>query len=222
MRQKPSYQELEQQIIALKQEIAEIQSESIKYRTLFNIFPLGITVSDSSGQITETNETAERVLGIRKEAHEKRALDGHEWRIVRIDGSDMPSEEWPSIIALREKRLVTQCEIGIAKPDDQVTWIDVAAAPFPTEGLGVVVTYTDISEKIEARKKLMENENKFRLFFENAGFYGYMLSPEGFILEVNNTALSALGYSRDEIIGRPLSTLYARESLAKAEKAFQE
>ena len=222
MDQKPSYQELEQQIVALKQEIETLRSEAVKYRTLFNYFPLGITVSDSNGQIIETNDMAEKLLGLKKEEHEKRAIDGHEWKIVRLDGSDMPSEEWASIIALKEKRPVTQCEMGIAKPNDQVTWIGVAAAPLPAQGLGVVVTYTDISEKIEARKKQMENENKFRQFFENVGFYGYMLSPEGFILEVNNTALSALGYSRDEITGRPLSALYARESLAEAEKAFQE
>ncbi len=222
MDRKPSYQELEQQIIALKQEIETLRSEAIKYRTLFNYFPLGITVSDSSGQIIETNEMAEKLIGLKKEEHEKRSIDGHQWKIVRLDGSDMPSDEWASIIALKEKRLVTQCEMGIAKPNDQVKWIGVAAAPLPAEGLGVVVTYTDISEKIEARKKLMENENKFRLFFDNAGFYGYILSPEGFILEVNNTALSALGYSRDEIIGRPVSALYARESLAAAEKAFHE
>jgi PAS domain S-box-containing protein len=222
MDQKPAYHELEQQIVALKQEIEKLRSESIKYRTLFNFFPLGITVSDSIGQIIEANETAEKLLGVKKEEHEKRAIDGHEWRIVRLDGSDMPSDEWASVIALKEKRLVTHCEMGIVKSNGQVTWIDVTAAPLPIEGLGVVITYTDISEKIEARKKQMENENKFRLFFENVGFYGYMLSPEGFILEVNNTALSAMGYSREEIIGRPLSALYAQESLSNAEKAFQE
>ncbi len=221
MHQKPDNQEREQQINTLRQEIENLRFESIKYRALFDSFPVGITVSDASGRIIETNEMAGKLLGVGKGAQNENSADAPRQRFVRLDGTDLPPEEWAGNIALKEKRAVTHCEMGIAKSNGQVTWLDTGAAPLPVEGLGVVVTYTDISENIAARKKQSENEAKFRLFFENAGFYGYMLSPDGFIVDVNNTALSALGYSRDEIIGRPLSALYAKESLVQAEKAFQ-
>ncbi len=65
-----------------------------KYRVLFDAFPLGITVSDRSGQIVESNQEAERLLGISRQEHLQRRIVGAEWRIVRPDGTPMPSEEY--------------------------------------------------------------------------------------------------------------------------------
>ena len=49
-----------------------------------------------------------------------------------------------------------------------------------------------------------------------------MVSPEGTIIEVNASALQTLGYSKKELIGRPVSTIYSEESLAKSKGLFKE
>jgi len=64
-------------------------------------------------------------------------------------------------------------------------------------------------EKIEAA--LAESEQRFRKFFENEPEYCYMVSPQGNILEANSAALSSLGYERQELVGRPIRTIYATE-----------
>ncbi|MFW9847899.1 MAG: PAS domain S-box protein, partial [Candidatus Thorarchaeota archaeon] len=59
---------------------------------------------------------------------------------------------------------------------------------------------------------LKKSEERFRKFFENEPNYCYMVSPEGKILDANKTALERMGYSKTEMIGKPLSILYPEES----------
>ncbi|MCF7990967.1 MAG: ABC transporter substrate-binding protein [Thiohalocapsa sp.] len=127
-----------------------------KYKTLFSAFPHGITVSDDQGNIVEANEAAQTLLGVATSDHVARRLDGNEWRIIRSDGSSMPSNEWPAVAALQEKRTVADGEMGICRPDGQVIWLSVTAAPLPVEGHGVVVTYSDITERKKAQESLQQ------------------------------------------------------------------
>jgi CheY-like chemotaxis protein len=62
------------------------QSEE-KYRVLFNIFPLGLTLTDRLGNIVETNETAARLLGVPRDEHLARSLMSKRWSIIRPDGT---------------------------------------------------------------------------------------------------------------------------------------
>ena len=118
-----------------------------KYRILFEAFPLGITVTDKKGNIVEGNRKAEEILGISAEEHKKRKIDSKEWRIIRSDGTPMPVDEYASTIALTENRLVENMEMGVAKGENDISWINVTAAPIPLEDLGVAITYGDISER---------------------------------------------------------------------------
>jgi PAS domain S-box-containing protein len=47
-----------------------------------------------------------------------------------------------------------------------------------------------------------------------------MISLEGVILNVNNAVLKSLGYKEGELVGRPLTTIYAPESLPKMKQIF--
>lgn len=162
MPDKHSYEELIQRIAKLEEQNKNLQSEAIKYRTLFDSFPHGITVSDSHGNIIEANSTSELLLGTDKENQKKREISGREWRIIRKDGTDMPPEEWASVIALKENRLVTGRVMGTMKSDGQITWLNVTAAPLPLEGYGVVITYNDITKHKLAEDALLKSESLHR------------------------------------------------------------
>jgi len=83
----------------------------------------------------------------------------------------------------------------------------------------------DLSREIKERKlteeTLLESKGRFRQFFENEPAYCYMISPEGNILNVNNAALKILGYKKEELINKPLKTIYAEEFLPKAKQLFE-
>ncbi len=63
-------------------------------------------------------------------------------------------------------------------------------------------------------------ENRFRQFFEYEPDYIYMVSPEGVILDVNPAALRVLGYSYSELVGQPLTTIYAPEAQETVAQLF--
>lgn len=72
---------------------------------------------------------------------------------------------------------------------------------------------TELAERVSAEEELRESESRFRQFFENEPEYCYMISPDGLILDVNKAALDVLGYMKEEIVGKPVQTIYAPESL---------
>ena len=78
----------------------------------------------------------------------------------------------------------------------------------------------EASKRKQAEEKLKESEERFRQFFENEPEYCYMISPEGVIINVNNAALKALGYMKEELVGKPLKTIYAPEVLPKTKELF--
>ena len=75
---------------------------------------------------------------------------------------------------------------------------------------------------LEALEDLLRvSEERFKQFFETWPEYCYMISPSGNILDVNPAACKALGYSKEELIGKHVSALYAPESLSKMGDVFE-
>ena len=141
-------------------QISRAREEAVqKYTTLLESFPLGVTISDEDGDIIETNAAAEQLLGLGREEHETRSLSGRQWQIIRPDGTPMPAEEWASVIALKERRRVENCVLGVIRPDAKVVWLNVMATPLPLAGFGVIVTYSDVTEKKRSEEYLEKYKN---------------------------------------------------------------
>ena len=180
--------------IAERKRVEEALRVSVtKYQVLFESFPLGITIADKAGHILETNKEAERLLGLTREEHTRRQIDGAEWHIIRLDGSPMPPTEYASVRALRENRLIENVEMGIVNEAGQVTWISVTAAPVPLEGYGVAIAYGDITEHRRAEEALRESEKKYRGLVEQS-LIGIGLSRGNQVIFANPTLLRIFGY----------------------------
>lgn len=151
-----------------KQAEEELRVALAKYKTLFESLPLGITVADRSGQIVESNRMAEKLLGLTPQEQMKRQIGGQEWQIVRQDGTTMPPEEYASVRALKENRIIENVEMGILKPSGPITWISVTSAPLDLKELGVVITYADITDRKYAQDELRRSEARLHLAQEAA------------------------------------------------------
>ncbi|WP_295458232.1 CHASE domain-containing protein [uncultured Thiodictyon sp.] len=173
-----------------------------KYQTLFENLPLGLTVTDAAGEILEANPLAETLLGLPSAQQRQRQIDSPAWRIVRLDGTPMPSVEYPSVRALQTGQGVHRAEMGVVRPDGGVTWIDVTAALLPLPGYGVVVAYGDISERLAAQAALRESERDYRGLVDNLDAGVVVHGPDTAIRLANAMAARLLGLSLEQLYGK--------------------
>jgi PAS domain S-box-containing protein len=114
--------------------------------------------------------------------------------------------------------------MGLRQPKGEPTWISINSQPvFQAEGgalIAVVVTISDITDRKRAEQAVRASEARFRQFFTEVPDYCYIVSLKGEILDVNRAALAALGYQREELVGKPLATIYAAESQARMKELF--
>ncbi len=85
--------------------------------------------------------------------------------------------------------------------DGGYRWISWVAAP---EDDLIYATGRHITAEKEAAAVLEETQTRFRTFFETSYQYRALVSLEGVLLEVNTTALTAAGASRDAVVGLDL------------------
>lgn len=175
-----------------------------KYQVLFESFPLGITVTGKSGEILEANRTSERLLGISRKTHMERSFDGKEWKIIRTNGTCMPADEFASVIALRENRLIENVEMGIVKDKGDITWISVTAAPIPLKDYGVAIAYGDITERKRTEEALKSSEERYRILVETAKD-AIIVAQDGRLKFVNNRAVEMMKYSKRVLLARPFT-----------------
>jgi len=198
-----------------------LQISFAKYQVLFNSFPIGISLSDKHGNIVESNEKAEELLGLTVDEQLNRNIGGSEWsNIIQTDGSPFPPEEFPSVIALKENRIVENIEMGVVKGENEKTWINVTAAPVSVENYGVTIAYNDITERLTAEEALRKSEEQFHSLFDNMGegvaLHDLVLEdgkPVNYrILEVNNAFLKIIGISREKVVGNLCTEVYGLTS----------
>jgi PAS domain S-box-containing protein len=115
-------------------------------------------------------------------------------------------------------------EYRVVWPDGTVRWVrDSASMTLVAEGCrrvdGVV---SDITEHIRAEAALRESEERWKAVFENNPVMYFMVDTTGTIISVNPFGAGQLGYSVDELIGRPEEILFheADRERALKNKAF--
>jgi PAS domain S-box-containing protein len=193
-------QSFQQMSVKMGQSLEESKE---KYQTLFQVFPIGIDITDQNGKIIESNAVSEQILGLSSQAQSELEIDASEWKIIRPDGSIMPPEEFASVRALKENRFIHDVEMGIIRPDQTIRWINVSAAPIPLENYGVAIAYMDISDRKQAELETQEIKKFLDSVVENIPNMIFVKDAKNlnFIL-FNKAGEELLGYSREELIGK--------------------
>ncbi len=140
-------------------ELALTRSQN-QLRVLFNALPVGVSMISREGQILETNQISEDILGLSVDVHKQQELQSGIWQIIRPDGTVMPVEEYPASRALAGEGIVKNVEMGVQNKDGSTTWISTSAAPMDeSAGGGVAVAFEDITLRKLADERVNKSKN---------------------------------------------------------------
>ncbi len=167
--------------------------------TLWEILPICVAVTDEQGRILDVTPAAEQILGIPPDDLIGKRLQDEGWPLLRMDGSPLPPEHYPSRIALEQQRILRDVQIGFAKPDGGTAWLTACVAPLPLEGYGVALAVVDITATVEAERALLERERRYRMAVEagRIGVWEWDIRTGG--MRLDDSLKSMLGYAPHEI-----------------------
>jgi PAS domain S-box-containing protein len=179
-----------------------------KYKQLFETMVLGVVYQNAEGKILTANPAAERILGLSLDQLQGRTSIDSDWGAVREDGSDFPGEDHPAMVSLRTGKPVSNQIMGIQNPKEgRTNWILINAHPEFRHGenqpFRVFATFLDITESVEAKSNLIQEEEKFRVAFQfSPDLVSISRMIDGKYVDVNEQFINLSGYTREEIIGK--------------------
>lgn len=135
------------------------QSEAL-YRGMVSALSEGVVVQDAQGHIVAANAAAGALLGLTPGQMVGRSSREASWRTVREDGSPLPGEEHPSMVALRTGQPQQGVIMGVHRPDGALAWISVNAQPLFHPGeerpYAAVASFFDVTEIKQTREALAQ------------------------------------------------------------------
>lgn len=96
--------------------------------------------------------------------------------------------------------------------DDQLApnWFSVKAFPLPQHCVGV--SFKNITDRKNAETKLAASNKRYQNLYENTPVMLHSINSRGLIVAVSNYWLTNMNYTREEVIGRPLTNFLTEES----------
>lgn len=181
------------------QEIAE------KYQTIFDIFPLGISLTDSEGNIIESNPASLEYLDALVISSPEEVTSDRDYRLSLREGTPLNLQEFSRRLVLAENaenRGFQSLQVGIASGDGKVDWLNIIAVPIPFSNSGFVIAYIDMTDCKNTEIALKESEQRFRKAVDNFPDTFVIYNADRRIRFINHQGIRVSGYTENQILNR--------------------
>ncbi|KPK92257.1 MAG: hypothetical protein AMJ88_11370 [Anaerolineae bacterium SM23_ 63] len=200
----------------------ELRQQKEYYEALFVNSPVAVTTHDMEGKIVSWNQAAERLFGYTHTEAIGRNIDDlvandESVRAEAVEYTDSfleergePGKSW---------RLETTTKR--TRKDGSLVDVDLLGLPVIVEGkiVGVIAIYHDISERMEFEEELQRQKDYFEALFVNSPVAVVTADMETNIVSWNPSAEKLFGYTQDEVVGRNLVSVVAKDDSLRAEAA---
>lgn len=124
--------------------------------------PVGVLSMNENGQIRLANEACCKVLGLTEQELANRQFNDARWRVESLDGQNIPEDELPFMVALRDQKPVRDYRHVIHWPNGNRRVLSVNASPLDSvyQGSAVVLSAQDITDQHAATVQLEEALHK--------------------------------------------------------------
>lgn len=135
-------------------------------------FAPGVVIQDIEGKILFCNSASEKILGLTKEQMLGVTSVDPSWRCVKKDLSPFPGSEHPAMVCLQTGKPVQNVLMGVYKPDESVSWININSNPVINTGgktEAAVTIFADVTAERNAFLQLESFEKRIRTALSNVG-----------------------------------------------------
>jgi PAS domain S-box-containing protein len=168
------------------------------------------------GIISSWNKSAEHMFGYRADE----AIGKHITLII-------PRERWDEesgiIQRLRRGERVDHFHTVRQRKDGSLIDVSLTISPvrdFSGHIIGASKVARDITDQVRAAEALRDSEEKFRTVIQTANDAVLVADADGRIVEFNPKATEIFGYTRQEIVGKPISTIMPERYRARYHQAL--
>ncbi|MCH8346380.1 MAG: PAS domain S-box protein, partial [Chloroflexi bacterium] len=185
-----------------------------RFRGLLESAPDACVIVNTDGRIVLVNTQTEKMFGYSRDE-----LIGEPVEML------MPERSREAHVGLRTgyyseprtRPMGAGRELAGRRKDGSEFPVDISLSTLETKN-GILVTSVvrDISERKRAEEALRESEQRFRDLYENAPNAYFSVGADDIILSCNCAAEELLGYTAEELVGRPALELYADTQQGKA------
>jgi PAS domain S-box-containing protein len=194
--------------LALEQRVEERTTDlsltEQRYRQLVQSLPAAVYTTDAEGHVTLFNEAAAILWG--REPEIGKDLWCGSYKIFNPDGTDLPLDECPMAVTLKQGRAVRGREIVIERPDG--TRRNILPYPQPIfDASGKIVGAVNMLLDITERNLAQLIAQRFAAIVESSDDAIIGKDMNGFINSWNHGAQRIFQYTADEIVGKHITAL---------------
>ncbi len=183
------------------------------YEDIFNTIYDAIYILNQAGEFIHVNHGAELMYGYRQEE-----FYGKTPAFVSAPGRN----DIKKVMGYLKKAYHgenVQFEFWGLRKNGEIFPKRVSLYPGNFQGEKVVIAVgQDITEFKEAEAKIRDSEERYRQLFDFSPVGLSLLDSKGFILDVNETLCSKMGYTREELIGKSIKILVTDENINEVDQ----
>ena len=190
MAQKPTYEELEQRVKGLEQDVLKLKRSEERFRIIFNNAPQGIILADHSGRFLKVNSAWEDMFGYNQEESQQLTIQDitspEDLKISTDNLADLFSRDIGSY----------RFEKRFKRKDGSIFWGDLSISLIhdlengSEIALGVVV---DITYRKRYEEALRHSEERYKTIFETVPTSIVVIDKEGKIVDINPYHVDHIG-----------------------------